>query len=155
MNDVYFACRTCKRFVDAGYRWAYATLELSNVVQHGQQLEVDAVFSATEYWNGAQQPRGLALYSRTHMPSSTPIKGTSSSLARRKTSSRLIHLNFWIGLKMPISQLGHHVTSQNGSTSHTGARSSSICTSIQLSYRGGGGALSCESLAGRDLNNSF
>src|SRR5262245_43855683 len=54
MNDLYFACRTCKRFVDAGYRWAYATLERSNLVQHGQQVDVSAIFSATEYWNGAE-----------------------------------------------------------------------------------------------------
>jgi hypothetical protein len=51
---LYFACRTCKRFVDAGYRWAYWNLERASIVQRGQLISVDAVLSATDYWGGAE-----------------------------------------------------------------------------------------------------
>src|SRR5581483_11094800 len=53
MNDLYFACRSCKHFVDAGYRWAYWNLERVGVVQRGQKVNIDAIFAATEYWDGA------------------------------------------------------------------------------------------------------
>ena len=41
MNNLYFFCTSCKVFVDAGYRWAYNTLEEAGIVTSG----------TPEYWN--------------------------------------------------------------------------------------------------------
>lgn len=49
MNDVYFACQNCQLYIDAGYRW---TQNLSAAIQRGQKVDMDAVFSAVEYWRG-------------------------------------------------------------------------------------------------------
>jgi hypothetical protein len=51
MNDLFFACRDCKRFTDAGYRWAYWNLERTGVVLRGQPIKADTIFSAAEYWS--------------------------------------------------------------------------------------------------------
>jgi hypothetical protein len=59
MNDLYFRCEDCKRFVDAGYRWAYVTLVRPGVVVEddfadgGSNLPVisaAAVLAAHDYW---------------------------------------------------------------------------------------------------------
>src|SRR5205809_887058 len=54
MNNLYFACRSCKYFVDAVHHWAYWNLERVGIVQRGQHIKSDALFSATEYWNSAE-----------------------------------------------------------------------------------------------------
>jgi len=54
VNDVYFACRTCKIYQDAGYRWCYWTLEHPAIVERGTSVAVTAVLNASEYWRGAQ-----------------------------------------------------------------------------------------------------
>ena len=51
MNDLYFACTGCKTYTNAGYRWAYWTLEDKGVVQKGKPISVKATLSAEEYWN--------------------------------------------------------------------------------------------------------
>lgn len=56
MNEVYFACTECREIVDAGYRWAYWSLEVPGVVERSQPVSVDAVFGASEYWNSTEEP---------------------------------------------------------------------------------------------------
>jgi hypothetical protein len=51
VNDVYFACRSCRAYVDAGYRHAYWALEESGVVRRVEPVRVDAVLGASEYWD--------------------------------------------------------------------------------------------------------
>jgi len=50
MNDVYFVCPTCGLYIDAGYRWAYSTLEQSGTVTRGRPIDVDAVLNHDGYW---------------------------------------------------------------------------------------------------------
>jgi hypothetical protein len=59
VNDVYFACRTCKTYLDAGYRWCYRTLEEPSVVARGKPVNVSAVLNASEYWRGSQKAQWL------------------------------------------------------------------------------------------------
>lgn len=51
MNNVYFACLKCKIYIDAGYRWAYWSLEHTAVVEQGKPINVDAILQASQYWN--------------------------------------------------------------------------------------------------------
>ena len=50
MHNLYFACMDCKVYVDAGYRWAYWSLEETGVVRRGGPVSVEKVMSAKEYW---------------------------------------------------------------------------------------------------------
>ena len=50
MNNLYFACTSCKVFVDAGYRWAYCTLEEVGAVKRGEIVQPGSVLAAEEYW---------------------------------------------------------------------------------------------------------
>ena len=50
MNDIFLACRECKVFADAGYRWAYFELVKTAVVTEGGTVNVAAVFAASSYW---------------------------------------------------------------------------------------------------------
>lgn len=59
LNNVYFACRTCKTYQDAGYRWCYWTLEHPGIVERGKSFVVSAVLSAPEYWQGGQDASWL------------------------------------------------------------------------------------------------
>jgi hypothetical protein len=59
MNDVYFACRTCKTYQESGYRWCYWTLEKPGIVEPGRPVQVDAVLNASEYWQGAEHETWL------------------------------------------------------------------------------------------------
>ncbi len=60
MNNVYFACITCKAYVDAGYRHAYWTLEEPGVVRHGEPVNVKLVRGIEGYWAGARDAQWLA-----------------------------------------------------------------------------------------------
>ena len=60
MNDRYFACRTCKNYVDAGYRFCYWTLEHTAIVEASKSVNLDAVWSADEYWAGGEDCDWLA-----------------------------------------------------------------------------------------------
>src|SRR5829696_4742427 len=55
MNHVFFACRTCKSYIDAGYRWAAWTLEQPRVVRRGVPVDVAAVLRAESYWAGGSE----------------------------------------------------------------------------------------------------
>ena len=61
MNNVYFACRTCKTYHDCGYRWCYSTLEHPSIVERGAPLDIDAVLTADEYWRGADKEKWLSV----------------------------------------------------------------------------------------------
>ena len=50
MNCVYLICRDCKTYIDAGYRWAYWSLEEPQIVRPGEQFSANAVLNATTYW---------------------------------------------------------------------------------------------------------
>lgn len=50
MNNLYFACLDCKVYVDAGYRWAFWSLEEPGLVARGRRVSVESVLSAGEYW---------------------------------------------------------------------------------------------------------
>jgi len=62
MHNLYFACADCKIYVDAGYRWAYWSLEETGVVRQGKSVEVESVFAAEEYWNPSQTESADWLY---------------------------------------------------------------------------------------------
>src|SRR5258708_2664126 len=62
MNNLYFACTDCRIYTDAGYRWAYSTLEDRGVVQRGRPVLVDAIFSAEEYWSPPVEETSNWLY---------------------------------------------------------------------------------------------
>jgi hypothetical protein len=50
MDNLYFACIDCKVYLDAGYGWAYWSLEEPGVVRRGSTVSVETVLSAKEYW---------------------------------------------------------------------------------------------------------
>lgn len=51
MNNRYFACATCCRHTDAGYRWAYWTLEHPGTVSLGAAIDPQAIQHAAAYWD--------------------------------------------------------------------------------------------------------
>ena len=51
MNDHYFNCMDCKRFIEAGYRWGYFTLVQDGPITIDQPIDVEAVFQVNEFWN--------------------------------------------------------------------------------------------------------
>lgn len=51
MNNRYFICRKQRKYTDAGYRWAYWTLEDKGIITLGDGVDVVAVQAADEYWN--------------------------------------------------------------------------------------------------------
>jgi len=62
MNNLYFICPSCKVFIDAGYRWAYWTLEDAGVVARDQTVDPQKVFAAEEYWNPEKDDISKWLY---------------------------------------------------------------------------------------------
>ena len=60
MNDLYFACRTCKNYIDAGYRFCYWTLVCPGIVESNKRVNPEAVWSAEEYWRGGDDSDWLA-----------------------------------------------------------------------------------------------
>ncbi len=61
MNCVNFACPQCHQYLDAGYRWAYHTLEKIGIVRQKQVVSVPAVLAATEYWTIDRSPESTWL----------------------------------------------------------------------------------------------
>lgn len=55
MQDLYFACSTCKTYWDAGSRWCYWTLEHPGIVRRGKVVSVESVLAAEEYWSDGQE----------------------------------------------------------------------------------------------------
>ncbi len=69
MNDLYFRCETCKRFVEAGYRHAYWTLVEPGVVLADDYVtggttlppvSAEAVFAAKAYWAASANDSAIA-----------------------------------------------------------------------------------------------
>lgn len=56
MNCVYFACPHCQSYVDAGYRWAYWTLEAPGIVGQKEIVEPSLVLSTGSYWDVDDSP---------------------------------------------------------------------------------------------------
>ena len=50
MNDRYFGCSDCREYTDAGYRWAYWTLEKPGIVVLDTDVAVGRVLAASDYW---------------------------------------------------------------------------------------------------------
>jgi hypothetical protein len=57
VNNIYFFCESCKVFVDAGYRWAYWTLEEPGIVRRDEAVDSDLVMATQEYWNPERDDR--------------------------------------------------------------------------------------------------
>jgi hypothetical protein len=51
MNNIYFACRQCRVYVDAGYRHAYWELEEPKIVSRSSVVDAAAVLGARAYWD--------------------------------------------------------------------------------------------------------
>jgi hypothetical protein len=51
VNTLYFACPTCRIYIDAGYRHAYWELEDSGIVDRSSRVDVSSVLGAPDYWN--------------------------------------------------------------------------------------------------------
>lgn len=64
MNNLYFACTDCKVYIDAGYGWAYWSLEEPGVVSRGLPVSVEAVLSAREYWAPSRTESADWLYEK-------------------------------------------------------------------------------------------
>jgi hypothetical protein len=62
MIDLYFACCDCKIYIDAGGRWAYCGLEEPRICVRGEKVDVEAVFSAENYWNPPHDENSRWLY---------------------------------------------------------------------------------------------
>ncbi|MDJ0707980.1 MAG: hypothetical protein QNJ46_32305 [Leptolyngbyaceae cyanobacterium MO_188.B28] len=50
MNEQYFYCPGSKEYVRAGYRWAYRYLVKTGICQRGENVNIDTLLSAKEYW---------------------------------------------------------------------------------------------------------
>jgi hypothetical protein len=62
MNCIYFACPSCKSFVDCGYRWAYWSLEEPGFVARGKSVDIARVLAASEYWSPPDREQSKWLY---------------------------------------------------------------------------------------------
>jgi hypothetical protein len=62
MNNLYFACTDCKIYVDAGYGWAYWSLEETGICKRNELVSVESVLSAQEYWNPSKTESADWLY---------------------------------------------------------------------------------------------
>src|SRR5688572_19224774 len=51
MNTLYFACPSCRIYIDAGYRHAYWELEDTGIVDRSSAVDVSSVLAADDYWN--------------------------------------------------------------------------------------------------------
>lgn len=62
MNNLYFACTDCKVYVDAGYGWAYWSLEEAGVVKRCAPVSAESVLEAVEYWTPSETESADWLY---------------------------------------------------------------------------------------------
>ncbi len=63
MNCRHFGCKHCRKYVDAGYRWAYWTLEEPGIVALNTAVDVAAVVAREEYWSPPLEELSAWLYS--------------------------------------------------------------------------------------------
>lgn len=64
MNFRYFACRVCKTYTNAGYRWAYWHLEHPGLVRPNMLVEVPLISQANDYWHPPGGADSRWLYER-------------------------------------------------------------------------------------------
>ena len=50
MNERYFACQSCHKYTNAGYRHCYWTLEAPGIVERKKSVNVVAVLATAGYW---------------------------------------------------------------------------------------------------------
>ncbi len=62
MNNVYFGCRDCKMYVNAGYRWAYWQLQYPGIVDRRGPISASAVLAAANYWEPVRDEQSEWLY---------------------------------------------------------------------------------------------
>ena len=84
MNCRYFACIDHHEYVDAGYRWAFWTLEDADVVHLDHDVDVERLLAASEYWNPPAEEGGPWL--------SQDILPTARSFLRRHAGHRLVYV---------------------------------------------------------------
>lgn len=65
MNCRHFGCPRCRTYVDAGYRWAYWTLEEPGVAVMGEWIDVARLLACHEYWNPPPDEQSHALVHET------------------------------------------------------------------------------------------
>jgi hypothetical protein len=51
MNTLYFACPSCRTYIDAGYRHAYWDLEDTGIVDRSSAVDISSILGAHDYWN--------------------------------------------------------------------------------------------------------
>jgi hypothetical protein len=79
MNDLYFACTDCCIYINAGYRWAYWSLEKAGLVKRGQAVSVEDVFLCNEYWNPPKEQNSDLLVNALSIPIPSRFKTASKS----------------------------------------------------------------------------
>jgi hypothetical protein len=62
MTFLYFACTECKVFIEIGRRWAARSLDAGGVVKGGEQISVEAILAAEQYWNPPKAENSGWLY---------------------------------------------------------------------------------------------
>jgi hypothetical protein len=62
MTFLYFACTECKIFIEIGSHWAAWSLDANGVTKRGEQISVEAVLSAEQYWNPPKEENSDWLY---------------------------------------------------------------------------------------------
>ena len=58
MNDVYFFCTDCKKFIDAADRWAVHTLETPGIVRLKECVDVSEILAVDEYFRPPEEKYG-------------------------------------------------------------------------------------------------
>lgn len=64
MNGLDFACPNCRRYIDAGYRWAYWQLEEPGIVERCEGVDVTAILAHGAYWDPPEDERNEWLCGR-------------------------------------------------------------------------------------------
>ena len=62
MNNLFFACRDCKTYIDAGYRWVHWQLEEPRILDRVSSVNVQSVLAAPNYWNPPKDEGSRWLY---------------------------------------------------------------------------------------------
>jgi hypothetical protein len=85
VNGVYFACIDHHEYVDAGYRWAYWTLENTGIVQQDHDVDIERLLAANEYWNPPVEEQSTWLCGS--------ILPAVRSFLRRHAGHRLVYID--------------------------------------------------------------
>ncbi|MFZ5986766.1 MAG: hypothetical protein ACOYWZ_06545 [Bacillota bacterium] len=60
MNNVYFKCKDCMEYIDAGYRWSYCLLVQTGIIEDESEINVQKVLDYKPYWDGMLEGEWLA-----------------------------------------------------------------------------------------------